>query len=122
MRIIAAAVAVAMLAGCATAPVTYRPIIDPAFGDMARYEESLGECQRFADQVRVGERAAAGAIAGAIFGVALGVMFGLRGQALAQVAGAGAVAAGSNTAAYAGLSQVQIVQRCMSNRGYAVLG
>lgn len=121
-KTIAAIAVVALLSGCASVPTTYAPIIDPKFGDMAAYETNLNECRSFAAQIDAGNRAAAGAIAGAVVGVALGALFGLRGRDLAQVGVATAALSGTRDAAYAGMSQVQIIQRCMSGRGYQVLG
>lgn len=114
--------AAVLCAACATTAQAYRPIVDPAIGDQAVYPAALAECRALADQVRQGQSAAAGALAGALFATAIGAAFGVRGKALAQIAGGTAIVGGTQGAAYAGLNQVQIIQRCLANRGYAVLG
>ena len=122
MKTTAVVLAVAMLAGCATAPTTYTPVIDmQRVSDQAQYNTDLYQCQQYANQIDAARGAAAGAVLGAVIGVGVGLLFGLRGQALAQVAGVGALSGGVNVAAEAGRSVVQIVNNCMAGRGYAVL-
>jgi len=124
-RFPAAVLAIAMLAGCATAPTTYAPVIDTQTivtdTDRSKYSQDLQDCQNYADQIDAARGAANGAVIGAIIGVGVGLLFGLRGQALAQVAGVGALSGGVNVAAEAGRTIMQIVQSCMSGRGYKVL-
>lgn len=121
-RIIAATVAAALLAGCASTAQVYQPIIDPSIGDQARVHDALAECRALAEQIRQADRAAGGAVVGAVIGLAVGAMFGLRGQNLAALAGSTALVSGVRSAEYAGLSQEQVIARCLANRGYAVLG
>ena len=122
MKTTAVVLAVAMLAGCATVPTTYTPVIDmQRVSDPAQYSTDLYQCQQYANQIDAARSAAAGAVLGAVIGVGVGLLFGLRGQALAQVAGVGALSGGVNVAAEAGRSIVQIVNNCMVGRGYAVL-
>lgn len=121
-RLIAAALAASILAGCASTARVYSPVIDPRIGDQGAYSAALAECRTLAEQVGQANTAAAGAVAGAILAGAIGAMFGARGQLLAQIAGAGAITSGVSAAGYAGLTQQQIVQRCLTNRGYSVLG
>ena len=122
MKTTATILAIAMLAGCATVPTTYTPVIDmQTVSDQAQYYQDLVQCQQYANQIDAARGAAAGAVLGAVIGVGVGLLFGLRGQALAQVAGAGALSGGVNVAAEAGRSIVQIVNNCMVGRGYAVL-
>ena len=116
----AAATSIA-LAGCASTAQVYSPVIDPAIGDQAAYPAALAECRALAEQVRQGNTAAAGAVAGALLATAVGAILGARGRTLAQIAGASAVTSGTAAAGYAGLTQQQIVQRCLTNRGYSVL-
>ena len=122
MKTTAAVLAIAMLAGCATVPTTYTPVIDTQrVSDPAQYQTDLYQCQQYANQIDAARGAAAGAVLGAVIGVGVGLLFGLRGQALAQVAGVGALSGGVNVAAEAGRSVVQIVNNCMAGRGYKVL-
>ena len=118
----ASILAIAMLAGCATVPTTYAPVIDmQTVSDTSQYNSDLAACQQYANQIDAARGAAAGAVLGAVIGVGVGLLFGLRGQALAQVAGVGALSGGVNVAAEAGRTIMQIVQSCMSGRGYKVL-
>lgn len=120
-RSAACLLACAYLAGCASAPLQFEPIIDPKIGDAEAYPAALHECRALAQQVDRGAAAAGGAIAGALIGVAIGAMFGLRGSNLAGLAGTGALTSGLRQSEYAGMTQAQIVSRCLGNRGYAVL-
>ena len=120
-RTVCTLIAVALLAGCASTAQVYQPIVDPAIGDQSQLPAALAECRALAEQVNQPGTAAAGAIAGAVFGMALGAILGARGQTLAQIAGGTALIGGTQTAGYAGLSQMQIIQRCLANRGFAVL-
>jgi uncharacterized protein YcfJ len=113
--------AAALLAGCATTSQVYQPIVDPKFGDQAALPAALDECRNLAEQIRQGDRAAGGAVVGAVLGLAVGAMFGLRGQNLAALAGSTALVSGVRSAEYAGLSQEQVIARCLTNRGYSVL-
>jgi len=119
-RIVAAIVA-ASLAACATTAQVYSPIIDPAFGDQSKLPEALVECRGLAEQIQQADRTAGGAAIGAVLGLAVGAMFGLRGQNLAALAGSTALVSGARSAEFAGLSQEQIISRCLTNRGFSVL-
>ena len=121
MKFIASIVAVALLAGCATTAQVYSPIVDPSIGDMSKLPAALSECRDLAEQIRQADRAAGGAVVGAVLGLAVGAMFGLRGQNLAALSGSTALVSGVRSAEYAGLSQEQVIQRCLANRGFAVL-
>ena len=122
MKTTAALLAIAMLAGCATTPTLYTPIIDmQTVSDQAQYNSDLYQCQQYANQIDAARGAAAGAVLGAVIGVGVGLLFGLRGKDLAQVAGVGALSGGVNVAAEADRSVVQIVNNCMAGRGYKVL-
>lgn len=114
--------AAVLLAGCASTAQVYQPIVDPKFGDQAALPAALAECRELAEQVQQGNRAAAGAVAGALLSAAIGAALGARGQSLAQIAGSGAIVGGASSAGYAGLTQQQVIQRCLTNRGYSVLG
>ena len=125
MKTTAAVLAIAMLAGCATVPTTYTPVIDTqeivTDDAKAKYWQDLIQCRQYANQIDAARGAAAGAVLGAVIGVGVGLLFGLRGKDLAQVAGVGALSGGVNVAAEAGRSVVQIVNNCMAGRGYKVL-
>lgn len=103
-------------AGCAT----YTPMIDfsTSTAQPDRYQQDLSECQAYADRVSVGQGAVIGAAVGAVLGAAVYAAFGLHaGNGAAFGAGVGAL----NGAGRAGMSQVDVVRRCMQGRGYTVL-
>lgn len=78
-RIIAASIAAAVLAGCASTAQIYSPIVDPKVGDQSKLLDHLEECRALAGYVDQPNTAAAGAVAGALFATAIGAMLGLRG-------------------------------------------
>ena len=123
-RSVALITAAALLAGCATRPNTlYVPIIDPAIGDQAKLEAAIAECRSYAAGI-VAQRdgnAAAAAIVGAALGIGLGAMFGLRGSAM-YAGGITSGLVGGGAAAERGANdEAQVIQRCLANRGFAVL-
>lgn len=117
MKLITTVIISAALVGCAT----YRPVVDTKNVDMAQYEQDLLECQSYANQVSPAGNAVAGAAIGAIFGAALGAIIGNS-----SIAGQGAAMGGlygAGGAAGAGAAKQQaIIMRCLSGRGYQVLG
>lgn len=121
-RIIAAAVALA-LSACAAVqpPSSYVPIVDQRGVDGARFAQDVQECQAYAHQIDVERTAANNAVAGAIVMGILSAALGGHTRANLGWAAAGAAAGAANGAAVAGMTQVQIIQRCMMGRGYNVL-
>ena len=124
ITIIAAAIA---LTGCASVPgghytpQTITPIIDRQGTDPVKLAQDLEQCNAFARQsAGVGESAAAGAIVGALIGAALMAAAGGNGFRN-EAAAVGAISGGLAAGAEAGMSQRQIVSRCMTGRGYRVL-
>lgn len=113
----------ALLSGCATAPVAYRPTID--FGsstvDQATFEHDLADCQALAQRSGIGQGAINGAALGALFGALLGAAIGGR-DMIGAGARAGAVGGLEGGVVNAAVGQQVIVSRCMSGRGYAVVG
>ena len=125
-RTIAVVIAVALaLQGCAGVglrpAVEYRPIVDTQNVIPAQYEADVAACQEIARQVNAEQSAVNGAVAGAILGTLVGAAFGLRGRNLAAVAAYGAGSGAVHYAEYAGMTQIQIIGRCMMGRGYNVL-
>lgn len=115
MRRITLIALAALITGCAS----YRPIVDTYGQDMSRYEIDLSDCQAYAGKVSPGGNAAAGAAIGALFGVAVSAIFG--GQYMGEAAALGALQGGVGAGAQGAGSQMDIVRRCMSGRGYRVL-
>lgn len=121
IKTIAAAAAIALLAGCATAPggANYRPMVDTG-QRIGVYEQDLAECQSYAKRVAgAGEGAAAGAVGGAIVIGLLSAVLGGGGHG--RWAAAGAISGGLSGAAAGEANQRAVVVRCMSGRGYSTL-
>jgi outer membrane lipoprotein SlyB len=106
-----------LVAGCTT---TNEIIIDQKGVDMSAYQNDLAECQSYASGVKTGEKAAKGAASGAVVGGLIGAITGGSSGA-AQGAGVGAVGGGARGAMEGEETEVQVVKRCLSGRGYQVL-
>mgnify|MGYP001233658284 CR=1 FL=1 len=111
------------LSGCAS----YRPIVDQqTVFSQAQYERDLRECQQYADQISPGQAALVGAGIGAgigaIAGFTVGVIFNVNpGELAAAGAALGGLEGATRGGAGAGLSQIEVIKRCMTGRGYGVL-
>jgi len=120
-KAVAAALAAALLAGCATAPggANYAPMVDTGHR-IGVYEQDLAECQQYAQRAAgAGDGAVAGAVGGAIVMGVLSAILGGGGNG--RWAAAGAVAGGLQGAGAGEANQRAVVVRCMSGRGYQVL-
>jgi ABC-type multidrug transport system permease subunit len=120
-KAVAAALAAALLAGCATAPggANYAPMVDTG-ARIGVYEQDLAECQSYAQRVAgASEGAAAGAVGGAIVIGLLSAVLGGGGHG--RWAAAGAISGGLSGAAAGEANQRAVVVRCMSGRGYSTL-
>jgi uncharacterized protein YcfJ len=123
-----------VVAGCAQSISEYEPVIDSAGVPADRYQADLAQCRQIADAAQrrlfterneqIYQEALAGAAVGAVIGAAAGSLGGNAGRGAAIGAGVGA-AAGPGDPAYDYQVIVaqprRIVDRCMANRGYAVL-
>ena len=135
MRYLITAVTVCALTGCATNNLSeYTPVVDTYNTDMDKFQTDLIQCRGVAAlaKVKYDEHASkmamqnilVGAVVGAAIGSAIGDSTIDQGgfTELGAVAGA---AAGADSAANAQLiakyGPNKIVDRCMDNRGYAVL-
>ncbi len=121
IKTIAAAAAIALLAGCATAPggANYRPMVDTG-ARIGVYEQDLAECQAYAERVvGAGAGAAGGAVAGAL---AMGILSAvLGGGGHGRWAAVGALSGAASGAAAGETNQRDVIRRCMAGRGYSVL-
>jgi hypothetical protein len=121
-KLICLAVLLILLAGCSA----YRPTVDMRGVDRNEYEANLEECQKYAEKVSPGTAAVVGAGAGAAIGAVIGVIVGVAFNAdVGDLAGFGAALGGFQGAvsggAEAGMSQMEIIKKCMAGRGYVVL-
>jgi len=117
MRMVLVSLLLVVLAGCAGR--SSGPIVDMRGVDPVQYRQDLAECNSYADQVAVGQRAAQGAVAGAAVGGALGAILD-RETSAGEGAAAGAVVGGARGTAAGVRERRQVVRNCLRNRGYAV--
>ena len=110
-----------------TACSHYRPIIDDTYINPQQYERDLAECQSFADKVSPGKTLIVTSIIGAGIGAAVGLAAGValnvqdKGSLVAFGASIGGIKGAVDGGVYSGLTQKQIICRCLSARGYNVL-
>ena len=114
---IVATVTFFMLTACTT---TDEIIIDRKGVNMSAYQQDLVECQSYASEVKTQEKTAKGAASGAVVGGLIGAITG-GGSGAATGAGVGGVGGGARGANEGEKSEVQVVKRCLSGRGYRVL-
>lgn len=122
VRFLSLAIIFLLLAACAgqRVPGQAGPIIDTKGVDMSAYQTDLAECQSYANQVPVAERAATGAVVGGVIGGAVGAVVGDSSTAQ-RGAGAGAIG-GTVQGTSSGLQeQEQVLRNCLRGRGYRVL-
>jgi outer membrane lipoprotein SlyB len=105
-----------MMSGCAT----YQPMVDfsTSSAPPGNYQKDLSECQAYAERVSIGGGAVVGAAIGAVLGAAVGYAFHTN---VGNVAAFGAGVGGLQGATSSGISQVDVIRRCMQSRGYNVL-
>jgi outer membrane lipoprotein SlyB len=113
----------ALLAGCAH---TYQPVVDTQGVDQYKYQQDLAQCRSYAEQVNPWENAGIDTLIGAAGGAALGAATGAAVGAPAAGAAVGAAAGGIGGAGYGGISSANrqqiIINNCLRERGYRVLG
>lgn len=96
------------------------PIIDTQGVNTAKYQQDLADCRAIADQVKVGQNAAGGAVAGAVVGAAVGAAVGNSNTAQ-RAAGAGATVGAAKGAGRGVNERERVVRNCLRGRGYRVL-
>jgi outer membrane lipoprotein SlyB len=116
-HLIASVATLLLIAGCTT---TDEIIIDRKGVNMSAYEQDLAECRSYAAEVKTAEKTTKGAASGAVVGGLVGAITG-GSDGAARGAGVGAVGGGARGASEGERSEVQVVKRCLSGRGYRVL-
>lgn len=106
----------AFVAGCTT---TGEIIIDQGGVNMSQYEADLADCESYAEQVAVGQKAAKGAGSGAVVGGAIGAVDD-RNDA-GEGAAVGAILGGVKGLNEGERDQVRVVKNCLRGRGYKIL-
>ena len=97
-----------------------KPIIDTKNVNLAQYDSDLAECQNYADDVAVAQKAVSGAIAGAAVGGVFGAVLGNTNTAK-RGAGVGAVGGGARGLGDGLHERDQVIKNCLHGRGYRVL-
>lgn len=135
-RLILLGAATAVLSACQPLPPLseYRPVVDPKAKNSRHLESDLGECRNIALKVEADykkrqsdEMAAnliAGLLVGAVAGAVVGNNTGSQGDFIAAgaVAGAaGAAGSGDYTHDLVTYGPRRVVDRCMTERGHAIL-
>lgn len=115
--ILAIAVSASLL-GCATRGANYMPLVDLDGKDINKYTKDVADCQVYARQKA---DAASGAAAGALIFAVLGAVVAAKGYRN-EVAGRTALLGAAYGAGEAVQSQEEVTKRCMSGRGWNVLG
>lgn len=111
-------------------PLTdYRPVVDPARTNQAKFERDLVECRNLAikveadykarQQKEMGQNMMVGIVAGALLGAAVGNSDYAAAGAL--YGGAAGAAAGDYTHDLVTYGPRRIVDRCMAERGHRIL-
>ena len=96
------------------------PIIDTKGVNLTRYESDRTECQAYADEVQIAQKAAAGSVSGAVIGGLLGAVWGNSNTAQ-RSAGVGAVGGGTRGVVQGVRERDRVIKRCLMGRGYRVL-
>ena len=96
------------------------PIIDDRGVNLAQYDADLVECQAYADEVAIAQKAGAGAVSGAVVGGVFGAVIGNSNTAQ-KGAGVGAVGGGARGVGEGIRERERVIKRCLIGRGYRVL-
>lgn len=96
------------------------PIIDTKGVNVAQYNQDLAECQAYADEVQVAQKATAGVVAGATVGAVFGAVLGSS-NTVRRGAGVGAVGGGTRGVGEGIRERERVIKSCLVGRGYRVL-
>jgi outer membrane lipoprotein SlyB len=112
----------ALLAACASVEdlTGNNPIIDTQGVNLIAYNDDLTACQSYADEVAIGQKAAAGAVSGTVVGGIFGAVLG-NGNTAQRGAGVGAVGGGARGVGEGLRERQWVIKSCLRGRGYRVL-
>ncbi|MEC7765794.1 MAG: glycine zipper family protein [Pseudomonadota bacterium] len=96
------------------------PIIDTLGVNLAQYNRDLAECQQYANEVEIAQKAAVGAASGAAVGGVFGAVLG-NSETARRGAGVGAVGSGARGVREGIRERDRVIKRCLIGRGYRVL-
>ena len=116
------AMSLTLLTGCKNAEdlTGNNPIIDTRGVNLAQYNQDLAECQSYADEVQIAQKAASGAVTGAAVGGVFGAVVGNHTTAQ-RGAGIGAVGGGARGIGEGLQERERVIKRCLLGRAYRVL-
>jgi len=114
--IVAVALIVAMIAGCAAHP---DPIIDTKGVDPDLLAEDWDECEVYTEEIIIAQGVGKGAAVGAAVGAATGAVSNRR--EVDEATGLGAIYGGTRSGLDADRQKQQVFKNCMRGRGYRVL-
>lgn len=122
------------LAACTQNLADYRPVVDPQRTNMTKFENDLVQCRSIAITAKANydkqaSKAAAvnvlaGVVVGAAVGSTVGANSGYQGEMTRFGATQGAAVGALSSNDYASVAKYgpsRIIDRCMANRGYAIL-
>lgn len=111
-----------LLASCASVEdlTGNNPIIDTQGVNLAKYDTDLAQCEAYADEVAIAQKAGAGAVSGAVVGGVFGAIVGNSSTAK-KGAGIGAVGGGARGVGQGIRERERVIKRCLIGRGYRVL-
>ena len=96
------------------------PIIDSQGVVLAQYDADLAQCEVYADEVAIAQKAGAGAVSGAVVGGVFGAVVG-NSTTARKGAGIGAVGGGARGVGEGIRERERVIKRCLIGRGYRVL-
>ena len=96
------------------------PIIDTFGVNLAQYDNDLMQCQAYADEVQIAQKAVSGVVLGAAVGGIFGAVLGDSSTAQ-RGAGVGAVSGGARGVGKGLRERERVIKRCLIGRGYRVL-
>jgi len=96
------------------------PIIDSQGVDLAQYDTDLAQCEVYADQVAIAQKAGSGAVSGAVVGGVFGAVIG-NSDTAKKAAGIGAVGGGARGIGEGLSERERVIKQCLMGRGYRVL-
>ena len=96
------------------------PIIDSKGVNLAQYNADLQQCENYADEVAIAQKAGSGAVTGAVVGGVFGAVVG-NSDTAQKGAGIGAVGGAARGLGEGVRERERVIKRCLIGRGYRVL-
>lgn len=117
---------VLLAVGCSAAK-NYDPIVDMKNVKTEKFAADLSECRQYAEKVDALQDSLTGVAAGGVLGAALGSAVGAAGagspgRGAAAGAAAGGISGGGYGYANSNQRQINVINNCLTGRGYKVLG